>query len=80
MSAAAVTPGQKQALSMWEMLSLVSEIGLIVAIPAFLFGFGGATLDVKFGTKPFLTITGLALALTLSIITLIRTVKRVLPL
>lgn len=67
-------------LTLWEMTSLVGEIGYLVAIPAVLLGMGGAWLDKEWGTKPWLTIAGLALAITLSVFMLIRTVRRVLPL
>lgn len=47
-------------------VQLVWDMGWIIAIPAVLFGFGGALLDKKLGTSPLFILLGLALALVLS--------------
>lgn len=69
---------QQNTLSVWEMLSLAGQIGYIVAIPAFVFGFGGALLDKRLETVPWLMIAGFGLAFTVSAITLARLVRRML--
>jgi F0F1-type ATP synthase assembly protein I len=79
MMSAASTPAFKPQLSLWEMLGLVGQIGYIIAIPAFVFGFAGAYADKSLGTSPWLLIAGLALALLTSTIAVFRIVKRVLP-
>lgn len=49
-----------------QLLGLVSEIGFLIAIPAVLFGFLGASLDQRFQTSPWLLLASLALALASS--------------
>jgi len=69
------SPAPVPAKSVGEMLGLVGQIGYLIAIPAFLFGFGGAWLDKRFNTSPWLMVMGLALALTVSILAVYRIVK-----
>ncbi|MDO8649115.1 MAG: AtpZ/AtpI family protein [Candidatus Peregrinibacteria bacterium] len=69
---------RKPEMSMWASLSLVWEIGYLIAIPAFLFGFGGAYLDQHVGTSPLFVLLGLSLALTASMLVVYRRVQRLL--
>jgi len=62
----AQVPKKSDQPSTLRMVGLVGEIGYMIAIPAVLFGFGGAYLDRTFATSPWLTIAGLALALASS--------------
>lgn len=57
---------------------LAWSIGWIVAIPAALFGFGGATLDKTYHTSPLFLILGLAMAMALSGVGVWRMLKRIL--
>ncbi len=61
-----------------QMAGLAGEIGYLVAVPAVVFGLGGAYLDSRFGTKPAFILTGLFLALCLSSFAVYRVVKRIL--
>ncbi|MDB4978180.1 MAG: hypothetical protein JWM56_366 [Candidatus Peribacteria bacterium] len=64
--------------SPWAALSLVWELGFLIALPAFALGFGGAYLDKVLSTSPLCLIAGLGFALTISLVTVYRSVKRVL--
>ncbi len=68
-------PKQKEPLNTWAMLGLVTEIGGMVAIPAFLFGFLGAYGDKAWGTSPLFVIIGLMIALTSSTIAIWHHIK-----
>lgn len=65
----------KEAMSTMQMLSLVGEIGYLIAIPAVLFAFGGAYLDRMLDTSPLFLIAGLALALLSSALAVWHRVK-----
>ena len=56
-------------------IRLAWDFGWIIAIPAVLFGFGGAYLDKAQGTSPLFLLLGLALALTLSTMCILRKVS-----
>lgn len=59
---------------------LAWSLGYIMALPAVLFGFGGAYLDKYFHTSPFILLIGLALALSISARGVYRRLKEILPL
>ena len=59
---------------------LAWSLGYIIAIPAVLFGFGGAYLDRMLHTSPWLLLLGLALAMGISTIGVYRRLKEILPL
>jgi hypothetical protein len=61
----------------WMALGLVWEIGYIIAIPAFVFGFGGAYLDKYLGLSPLLMLAGLLLALIVSGFAIYHKVRKV---
>ncbi len=56
--------------------SLIGQVGFATAIPLVLFGLLGRYLDHRFGTSPYLTLTGLALATIIVYFTLRQIVKR----
>ncbi len=56
---------------------LAWSFGYIIAIPAVLFGFGGAYLDKAQGTSPLFLLLGLALAMALSGIGVYRKVREI---
>lgn len=62
--------------SLWGAVSLAWELGYLIALPAVLFGFGGAYLDKYAGTSPLFLLLGFALATLLSGIGVVRKVKR----
>lgn len=47
-------------------LSLVFEIGYVIAIPAVAFSFGGRFLDLHFGTSPLFLLLGIFISLGIS--------------
>ncbi len=67
---------KNQEMSPWKAYALVGEIGYLIAIPAFLFGFGGAYLDKYLHTSPLFLILGLVIALVSSMMAVRRTVRR----
>jgi len=54
------------------------NLGYIIAVPAVVFGFGGAYVDRYLGTSPWLLLTGFTLALLISAIGVYRKVKEIL--
>ena len=62
---------------LWLAVRLAWSFGYIIAIPAVAFGFGGAYLDKTQGTSPLFLILGLALALTLSSLGIVRKVREI---
>lgn len=58
-------------------LRLAWNLGYIIALPAVLFGFGGAYADKHFGTSPWLILTGFTIAILLSGIGVYRKVKEI---
>ncbi len=68
---------RNESTDLWFAVGLVWELGYVIAIPAFLFGFGGSYLDRMYGTSPLLTLIGLLLAFLLSAAAVYRKVKRI---
>lgn len=56
-------------------LSLVGQLGFIIALPAALFSFGGAYLDKKLDTTPLFILLGLGLAILSSALWVYKFVK-----
>ena len=48
------------------LLSLATQMGYMIALPAVGFGFGGAYLDRLWGTSPLFVLTGFGIAIALS--------------
>ncbi len=61
--------------SLWLALKLAWDLGYIIAIPAVLFGFGGAWLDKQLGTSPLCILAGFLLAVTISGYSVYRRIK-----
>lgn len=59
------------------MLSLVGQLGFIIALPAAGLGFGGAYLDRQLGTSPLFILLGLGVAITISSLAVWTMVKRI---
>ncbi|MBI3619018.1 AtpZ/AtpI family protein [Candidatus Peregrinibacteria bacterium] len=68
---------EKKEDSLWLALKLAWDLGYIIAIPAAVFGFGGAYLDKYMGTSPLFLLLGLASALGLSSIGVKRIVQKI---
>ena len=58
-------------------LSLVGQLGFIIALPAAGLGFGGAYLDRLLGTSPLFILLGLALAIATSSFTVWRMIQKI---
>lgn len=54
---------------------LMGEMAFIIAIPALLFGFGGAYIDRVLGITPILTISGFLIAMITSSFLIYRKIK-----
>lgn len=59
-------------------LRLAWNLGYIIAIPAVVFGFGGAYLDKSWGTSPLFLLIGFTLAVLLSGLGVYRKVTEIL--
>ncbi len=70
-------PDQKKldSMSSLRVLGLAGEIGYLIAIPAVLFGFGGAYLDKHLGTSPLFIMLGFAIALSSSMLAIWHRIK-----
>lgn len=58
-------------------LRLAWSMGFIIAVPAFLFGFGGAYLDRALETSPLFLFLGLSFALVFSFLGIKRKVREI---
>ncbi len=56
----------------WVALGLVFELGYLIVIPLLLFGLGGRWLDRRFGTTPWLFLGGMAMAVLVTTVFLVR--------
>lgn len=60
----------------WSALSLAWQLGYSIAIPIVVFALGGRLLDKKFGTSPWLLLSGVMLSLFLStFLVYVKTIK-----
>lgn len=50
----------------WQALSLLGQLGYVIAVPLVVFAVSGRLLDKKFGTSPWLLLLGMLLALIIS--------------
>lgn len=58
-------------------LSLVGQLGFMIALPAAALGFGGAYVDKALGTSPLFILLGLTLAVAASSIMIYRLLKKI---
>lgn len=58
-------------------LKFAGELGYIIALPAVLFCFGGAYMDKSYHTSPLFFLLGLVIALTLSLVGVVRKVRAI---
>jgi F0F1-type ATP synthase assembly protein I len=73
-------PSQKQTESTrrpyWQALNLALQLGYMIVIPLVIFGLGGRWLDRKLGASPWFLLGGMAVAVGLTTIFLIRKFTR----
>lgn len=58
-------------------LKFAAELGYMIAVPAVVFGFGGAYLDKQLHSTPVFILIGLVLAFTISVVGVVRKVKEI---
>lgn len=63
---------------LWLVAQLAWHLGYIIAVPAAVFGFAGASLDKALGTSPLFILLGFTLAVVLSAVGVYRKVKKIL--
>jgi F0F1-type ATP synthase assembly protein I len=61
--------------TMFRAVGFAWDVGFIIAIPALIFGFGGAYADKHFGTTPLLMLLGLGFAMVVSFYTIWKKIK-----
>lgn len=59
----------------WGMVNLAFDMGFVIALPLVAFGLLGKYLDARFGTDPWLTITGILIAIISTTIWLTKKLK-----
>jgi F0F1-type ATP synthase assembly protein I len=63
---------------LWLALNLAWEMGYLIAIPVLVLGIGGAYLDKYLATSPLFILSGFALAMLFSSVSVYRRVRAVL--
>ena len=66
----------KNMKNMLSVLSLMGQLGFIIALPAVVFGFGGAYIDRALGTSPLFILVGLGIAIASSSLWVHRLIQR----
>lgn len=61
---------------LWQALNLAWELGYTIAIPLVLFALAGRWIDRRFDTSPWFLLVGMALAITMTTIALVRKFAR----
>lgn len=56
----------KEKSTLWQALSLLGQLGYVIAIPLVILALGGRFIDKKYGTSPWFLIAGMFLALVIS--------------
>jgi len=64
------TDAQRRAL--WQALNLSWELGYLIVVPLLIFGLGGRWLDSKHDTSPWLFLGGMAMAVAMTTVFLVR--------
>ena len=59
----------------WGMVNLATEFGFIIALPLVVFALVGKWADHKFGTYPWLTLAGIAIAITTTTVWMTKRLK-----
>lgn len=66
------TKNDAQRRALWQALNLAWELGYLIVVPLLLFGLGGRWLDKKLETAPWLFLGGMALAVVMTTVFLVR--------
>ena len=66
----------KQEMTRWEAGGFVWEVLLSVAVPTTLFALAGRWLDRRWNVSPWMTVAGLALALVVSALLVLRKARQ----
>lgn len=66
------TKNDAQRRALWQALSLAWELGYLIVVPLLLFGLGGRWLDHILGTSPWLFLGGMAMAVAMTTVFLVR--------
>lgn len=66
------TPKNEPVRPLWQALNLAWELGYTIVIPLVLFALVGRFADKQFGTSPWLLLAGMALAISVTTIALVR--------
>jgi len=61
----------------WAALMLAGELGFLIILPLLIFALAGRWLDQKFGTSPWLFLSGTLLAIIVTSIILIRKIQSI---
>jgi F0F1-type ATP synthase assembly protein I len=64
--------------SFWSAIALAWELGYLIAVPAFVLGGGGAFLDKRYGTSPWILALGFTLAFLSSALLVTKRVRDIL--
>ena len=67
----------REPMGLWMSIRLAWSLGHIIAIPAVVFGFGGAYLDKYLNTSPAFLLSGFVLAALLSAFGVVRKVREI---
>jgi hypothetical protein len=65
----------KELFNKWSLVSLAVEFGFIIALPLVFFALVGKWLDHKYGTSPWLTLSGIVLAIASTTIWMTKRIK-----
>lgn len=57
---------KKGTSNLWQALSLLGQLGYVIAVPLVILALGGRFIDKKYGTSPWFLIVGMFLALVIS--------------
>jgi len=56
----------KEKSNLWQALSLLGQLGYVIAVPLVILALGGRFIDKKYGTSPWFLIVGMFFALIIS--------------
>jgi F0F1-type ATP synthase assembly protein I len=68
---------EKQRLAGFNVISLVGELGFIIALPVIVLALGGRMLDKRFDSSPLWLIVGIIISLVISSILVFRKTKSI---
>lgn len=66
-----------QRRALWQALAMAWELGYTIAVPLIVLALAGRWADREFGTKPWLFLAGVILAIVVSTLLLLRKFSRI---